>query len=208
MSIENFKFRIYELMIQRELPDALLYILTEAQEHTSADTSLNQVSSGIKHAVKSGLIKPNSVNVDNGGGKYDLGKTHVESNIPGAKLHVHDPFNRSEEHNSTVKSSTTGKADYVGMHNVLNVIKEPAHREQALHQVKSFMKPKTGIAHITVYEGDKSGNSRMSKADKGRGSSWQEHRATSTYVPEVKKVFPDSTHNVTAKGGHIIIKQK
>lgn len=182
--------------------------ISETQEHSSAGTSLNQVSAGLKHAVKNGLIKPNSLNVDNGGGAYDKGKEHVESNIQGSQLHIHDPFNRSEQHNSNVLKKTKGKADYVGMHNVLNVIKEPESRNSALETMKSFMKPKTGIAHITVYQGDKSGKGRVSKKDKGKGSSWQEHRPTSSYIDEVKKVFPEETHEVSAKGDHIIVRQK
>lgn len=178
------------------------------QEHTSAGTSLNQVSSGIKHAVKSGLIKPHSINIDNGGGKYDLGKQHVESNVEGAHLDVHDPFNRSEEHNAAVKEKASGNADYTGMHNVLNVIKDPEHRIAALEQVKSFMKPSTGIAHLSVYEGDKSENGRITKEDKGNGSSWQNHRNTESYIPEIKKVFPEETHEVTRNGKNIIIKQR
>lgn len=182
--------------------------LEEKQEHTSADTSLNQVSAGIKHAVKSGLIKPHSLNVDNGGGRYDAGKEHVESSVEGSEFHVHDPYNRSEEHNSDVVKKTSGKADYVGMHNVLNVIKEPEARQEALKKVKSFMKPKSGIAHITVYQGDKSGNGRVTKADKGRGSSWQEHRPTKSYVDEVKNIFPEESHEISHKGDHIIVRQK
>jgi hypothetical protein len=183
-------------------------ILKESQEHTSADTSIPQVSAGIKHAVKTGLIHPNSINVDNGGGRFDKGKEHVESSVEGAKLHVHDPYNRSEEHNSEVKKKTLGKSNYVGLHNVLNVIKEPESRIEALKQTKEFMHPKNGIAHITVYEGDKSGKGRVTKANKGRGSSWQNNRTTSSYADEVKKVFPDSTHHVSVKSGHIIVKPK
>lgn len=182
--------------------------MNENQEHTSADTSLNQVSAGLKHAVKHGLIHPNSVNVDVGGGKYDAGKEHVESSVPGAKLHVSDPFNRSEEHNAKVAKTAEGKADYTSLNNVANVIKEPEHRIAAYHKVKSFMKPKTGIAHITVYEGDKTGNARQTKNDKGRGSSWQNHRKTDSYMNEIKSVFPEHTHEVTNKSGHIIIRQK
>ena len=182
--------------------------IQESQEHTSAGTSLNQVSSGIKHATAKGLIKPHSINVDNGGGKYDLGKSHVEKHIKGAHMEVHDPYNRSKEHNDSVKKKAKGKADYVGMHNVLNVIKEPKARHDAIKSTKSFMKPKTGIAHFTVYEGDKTGKGRVSKADKGKGSSWQEHRPTSSYVHEIKKVFPEKTHDVTAKGPHIIVRHK
>lgn len=176
-----------------------------SQEHTSADTSLNQVSSGLKHATATGMIKPNSVNVDVGGGKYDAGKSHVEKSVHGASLHVHDPFNRSESHNAAVEHAHQGKADYVGLHNVLNVIKEPEHRATALHTVKKFLKP-GGTAHITVYEGDKSGVSRMTKKDSGRGSSWQNHQATKSYVPEVKSAFPD--HHVHVKGKHIIVSSK
>lgn len=183
-------------------------LMESFQAHTSADTSLNQVSAGLKYAVSKKLIKPNSLNIDNGGGKYDAGKKHVESNIQGAELHVHDPFNRSEEHNKSVKDIASNNAEYVGMHNVLNVIKEPEHRKSALETVKSFLKPKTGIAHITVYEGDKTGNSRVSKADKGRGSSWQEHKPISSYMDEIKGVFPEETHDVSMSGKNILIKSK
>ena len=182
--------------------------IKEAQEHISAGTSLNQISAGINHAVSKGLIKPNSINVDHGGGKFDKGKEHVESSVTGSEMYVHDPFNRSSEHNDAVKQKAEGNADYVGMHNVLNVIKEPEERINALHGMKKFMKPKTGIAHITTYEGDRTGNGRISKADKGSGSSWQEHRSTTSYVDEVKKVFPEDTHDVTHKSGHIIVRQK
>lgn len=180
---------------------------SESQEHTSADTSLKQVSSGIKYAVKNGLIKPNSLNVDHGGGRFDLGKDHVESSVEGSKMHVHDPFNRSDEHNENVRRKCHGKSDYVGMHNVLNVIKEPEHRESALREMGKFMKP-GGVAHVTVYEGDRTGNARMSKANKGRGSSWQNHLPTKDYVSEIKKVFPEETHDVIHKGINIIIKSK
>ena len=180
--------------------------LEESQEHTSADTSLNQASAGLKYAVKHNMIKPNSTNIDHGGGKYDAGKEHVESNVEGAKLHVHDPFNRTEEHNAEALKHT-GKADYVGMHNVLNVIKEPEHRKEALEKVKSFVHPK-GTVHLTVHEGDKDGNARITKADKGRGSSWQNHRPTESYMDEVKSVFPEHEHNVVRKGKNIIINRK
>lgn len=180
----------------------------ESQEHTSADTSLNQVSAGLKHAVSKSLIKPNSVNVDVGGGKYDVGKSHVEKSVEGSKLHVYDPYNRKSEHNKNIEDETTGKAHYVGLHNVLNVIKEPESRKSALEKVKSFMKPGEGVAHITVHEGDKSGNGRMSKSDKGRGSSWQNHRPTSSYVGEVSSVFPEHTYDVRHSGKNIVVSHK
>lgn len=181
--------------------------IDEEQEHTSADTSLNQASAGLKYAVKKGLIKPHTHNVDHGGGKYETGREHVESNIEGAKLHIHDPFNRTPEHNKAVADEHTGKAHYVGLHNVLNVIKEPEHRKEALEKVKSFMHPK-GTAHISVHEGDKDGKERITKNDNGRGSSWQNHRKTETYMDEIKHTFPEDSHNVERKGKNVIITKK
>lgn len=162
------------------------------QKHSSAKTSLNQVSTGLKNAP----IKAGDTGVDVGGGKYDKGVEHFASK--GAKLHVYDPYNRSKEHNEKVASDHSGKADYVGCHNVLNVIKEKEHRAGVLDRVKKFMGPH-GKAHITVYEGDKSGNGRETKG----GESWQNHQPTSWYHDEIKDAFPD--HNVTKhKGGYLI----
>lgn len=186
------------------------------QEHTSAATSLNQAAAGLTHAVKRGFIKPNSLNVDYGGGAYDKGKSSVENAVPGAKLLIHDKYNRTAEHNSAVEQQATGNADYVGNHNVLNAIKEPEQRISALHKMKGLMKPKTGILHLTVHEGEGTGNARVTKNDNGRGSSWQNHRKTNTYMDEVRKVFPKETHTVTQeteggnqsdKGKHIVVRQ-
>lgn len=175
-------------------------IIAEQQEYKSAGTSLKQVSAGLKHAVTKGLIHPHSTNVDIGGGKYDAGKEHVEGNIEGAKMHVYDPYNRSEEHNSTVEKSTAGKSDYVGCHNVLNVIKDEKDRSDVIKKVKSSMHPEKGVAHFTVYEGDRSGKGRATQKDQ----SWQNHRKTGDYVDEIKKHFPD--HNVTRSGANIVVK--
>lgn len=187
---------------------SLREMINESQEHTSSGTSIPQASAGLKYAVKKNLIRSNSVNVDSGGGKYDLGKEHVESNVSGAKLHVHDPFNRSEEHNTAIEKVATGRSDYVGSHNVLNVIKEPDHREAALHKIKSFMKPKTGIAHITVYDGDKNGVGRITKKQKTGETSWQNNKRVEDYLPEIEKVFPSETHDVSRQGKHILIRQR
>jgi len=179
--------------------------ILEAQEHTSADTSLNQISAGLKHAVAKGLITPKTINTDVGGGRYDVGKEHVEGSVKGATLHIYDPYNRSSDHNEKVQSIAGGKSNYVGLHNVLNVIKEPEARLDALRIVKSFM-GKNGTAHITVHEGDKTGDARMSKSDRGRGSSWQNHLPTASYVPEVSAVFPEKEgFSVNRKGKHILV---
>ena len=166
------------------------------QKHTSAKTSLNQISSGLKNAP----VESGQSGVDVGGGKYDKGVEHFASK--GAKLHVFDPYNRSEEHNNNVTKTMTGKADYVGCHNVLNVIKEKQHRRSVLDKIKSFM-GENGKAHITVYEGDKSGSGRETKG----GESWQNHLPTSAYHDEIKEAFPE--HEVSKfKGGYLVQKKQ
>jgi hypothetical protein len=169
---------------------------------------LNQVSAGIKHAVSKGLIKPNHVAADVGGGKFDKGKEHVESNVHGSKMHVYDPYNRSEEHNKQVDEHTVGKSDYVGCHNVLNVIKEKEARSNVLENVKKRMKHGTGIAHITTYEGDKSGEGRVTKKSKTGETSWQNNKPTKHYLPEIKEHFPEDKYHVEHKSGHILISHK
>ncbi|MFO0089258.1 MAG: hypothetical protein ACK518_00310 [bacterium] len=177
--------------------------LSEEQQHSSAKTSLNQISAGIRYATKNGLIKPNSVNIDVGGGKFDLGKNHVEENVPKAKLHVFDPYNRSEEHNNSVidEIQSRGGADYIGLHNVLNVIKEPEYRNNALETVKGMMRPGS-VAHITCFEGDRTGKGRVTQG----GSSWQEHRSIRSYVPEVEGVFSEPHFSIERKGVNILIR--
>ena len=177
--------------------------LFEEQEYTSEDTSRNQISAGIKFALEHGLIKSGDIAVDHGGGKYDKGILAAKKHA-NADLFVHDPFNRSEEHNTAVKEKTLGRANYTGLHNVLNVIKEPEERRKALENMKSFMSP-TGIGHITVYEGSTKDKQSGSKETK---DGWQEFRSTSSYLPEIRSVFPSETHDVIKKGKHIIIKPK
>jgi hypothetical protein len=182
-------------------------LLERTQEHSSAETSLNQVSAGLGHAVKHNLIKPNSIAVDYGGGKFDKGKEHVQSNIKNVDFHVHDVYNRSKEHNQNIEKYVNGNADYVGLHNVLNVIKEPHARHEVLQNAGAFMK-RGGKLHVTVYEGDGKGKGRISKTDKGQGSSWQEHRKTSDYHQELKNTFPEHTHEINRTGKHFIITKK
>lgn len=179
----------------------LKQFITEIQTYQSDKTSLNQISAGLKKAAQS-FIKPDSINVDVGGGKYDLGINHIEQNVPGAKLHVYDPFNRTTEHNDNVVYQARNKAHYVGLHNVLNVINDEDARREALETVKSFMHPTNGIAHITIYPGNNSGVGKVTK----NGSSWQENRPAKSYMDEISRVF--NNHNISFKSGHIVITHK
>jgi predicted methyltransferase len=79
-----------------------------------------------------------------------------------------------------------GKADTASLFNVLNVIKEPEYRENALRTAHKALKP-GGKVFISIYEGDKTGIGKKTKAD-----SWQNNMPTAAHLPEVKKIFPNA----------------
>lgn len=184
---------------------SMLQEATKPQEHKSKGTSQNQVAAGLTYATERGLIKPGQTGVDFGGGKYDKGVAHVAAH--GAKLHVYDPFNRTPEHNQEVERKMTGKAKYVGCHNVVNVIKEREHRVEALQKMKSFMGD-SAVGHVTVHQGDKDGKSRITKSEKDGSTCWQNHQKTDWYENEVRGVFGD-THDIKRyEGGYVMTPKK
>jgi hypothetical protein len=172
--------------------------LTEAQQRTSAKTSLNQVSAGIKKLSSNGTFKPEHTIVDVGGGKYDKGSEHIK-HATGATSHVYDPYNRSKEHNAKVEADHTGKADHVMSHNVGNVIEHDSDLHDHLKKAKSFMKPNHGQFHMSVYEGDGKGAGRATQNDE----SFQRHAKLKEYVSHVKHVFPESHYKVHVAAGMI-----
>jgi hypothetical protein len=88
------------------------------------------------------------------------------------------------------------KADTATCHNVLNVIDSESSRANVILQAAKGIKPE-GTAYFTVYEGNKSGIGRQTKAD-----SWQNNRPTKDYVKEIERYFDD----VTVKNNVIIAK--
>jgi DNA-binding protein len=113
------------------------------EKNNVAVTSLKQVAALLKKAP----LKPGTVNLDLGGGKYDLGTDYLATkNIIN---YVLDPFNRSEEHNREVVEilNARGGADSVTLANVLNVIESERHRHNTL--MKASMHMHIG-AHIYI----------------------------------------------------------
>lgn len=163
------------------------FLLEDAQEFSSAATSINKSKLPEAYTTISKKIgwTPETTHIDIGGGKFDnavefLGKM-------GVKAHVYDPFNRSEEHNAKVmKEVGEGGADSASLFNVLNVIKEPEYRHEALKTAHSTLKP-GGKIFISIYEGDRSGVGKQTKKD-----SWQNNMTTAAHLPEVQKVFPNA----------------
>src|SRR5208282_4922149 len=107
------------------------------QEITSAGTSLNQVPASFK-AID---WERGTKNLDYGGGKYDTASDFLKNK--GVTNEVYDPFNRTEKHNANVYNRfTKTPADTATIANVLNVIKEPAVRQNVLQEVASKVKPR------------------------------------------------------------------
>ena len=86
-----------------------------------------------------------------------------------------------------------GGCDFVVISNVLNVINCPASRADALTRASAFLR-KGGRLLVTVYEGDKSGQGRLTR------DGWQEHRRLADYLLGVRSHFP----NATLRGGMIV----
>lgn len=168
-------------------------IETAEQEFSSADTSLRQVAGLFKD--KNAYFHPNTLNLDYGGGKYDLASEYMRHYFDVTSL-VYDPFNRSAQHNNEVISQVrkNGGADTVTCANVLNVIKEPTAREVAIKNIYKYLKP-GGIAYFTTYE-------KAGQEGPTGGNKYQLARKTAAYIPEIAEIF--GADNVVKKGKLII----
>ena len=162
-------------------------IVTTEQEFDSAATSIN--SNKLPAIYKLIDLKPGSVVVDFGGGKFDNAVEYLKDKD--VTLLVYDPYNRSADHNKEVLEilKKNGGADAAINSNVLNVIKEPEARNAVLQNIKKITKKGAPI-YITVYEGTGKGNEGPTK------SGYQLNRKTSDYIDEISQVFS----NVNRKG--------
>ncbi|MDR2090817.1 MAG: hypothetical protein LBP62_04100 [Clostridiales bacterium] len=164
------------------------------QNRTSAATSIN--SRQIPALFSRVYFKPNTVNLDIGGGKFDNAVDFLKER--GVTSYVYDPFNRSQEHNDRVaKMTENGQSDTVTISNVLNVIDTEDGRAQVIKNAVDAVK-QGGTVYITVYEGDGSGIARSTGKDQ-----FQLNKPTKDYVSEVEKYFRD----VEIKNKVIIAKQ-
>lgn len=148
------------------------------QSHGSAETSLNQVPALMKRVS----WRSGTKNLDVGGGKYEAATDYLRSH--GVRNIVFDPFNRETAHNRAVYAEMRdGGVDTVTCCNVLNVIDGAKARQNVILQCAKALKS-GGVAYFSVYEGDKSGVGRRTKAD-----CWQNNRRTESYVGEIERSF-------------------
>lgn len=164
------------------------------QSISSAATSIPQVAALFKKA----WVKLGKVNIDIGGGKFDNGTEYLAEN--GTENLVYDPFNRSDEHNDKViRRLSSGPVDTATATNVLNVIKEQAIRREVVRQAAKAIN-QDGTAYFQIHQGDRDGNSRVTKQKDGVALSWQNHQPTAWYLNDVKTYFK----NVVIKDGVLV----
>lgn len=161
-----------------------------AQKYVSAGTSQKQIAATFKSPYFD--TPSGSINVDLGGGKYDLGTEYLKQK--GITNLIIDPYTRSEEFNTrNEKMARENKVTSVTVNNVLNVIMEPEEREKVIQKAKSFL-TNGGKAFFLIHW--KMGEqARQTKKD-----SWQNHMHPKEYLPEIQKYFG----NVVLKGNLMI----
>jgi hypothetical protein len=156
------------------------------QEYTSAKTSIKHVPAGFKIVDKHFGWQPNTVNLDIGGGKYDLmTEKLLEKNVTNL---IFDPYNRSLKHNVDV---VWGILIADGVHtvtifNVLNVIKEREVQLNVLNMARLSLK-KGGMVFIRSAYMNPNKASGVTKS-----GTFQHYLTQREYLKIVKKVFPDA----------------
>jgi site-specific DNA-cytosine methylase len=155
------------------------------QEIPSAATSINEEK--LPQTFNIVKFKSGTINADIGGGRFNNATESLAEK--GVENVIYDPFNRTQEWNSSATSRISGgKANTATINNVLNVIKEPENRERVIMQAADSVK-QDGEAYFLIHEGDRSGNSRITKQKDGVALSWQEHKKAEAYISEIKKHF-------------------
>ena len=157
------------------------------QEFDSAATSLNQVPSLIKMIHEYGELKPDTLLLDYGAGKYDKTREYVEGTSD-TSYYPYDPYNRSETVNN---EALDNEYDIVMLSNVLNVVKEKINRLMILEQIKILMKPGARL-YVRTYQAPKS-SLYQSGPEPGQptkqGTCWQMCQPSSFYEEEILQVF-------------------
>lgn len=184
-----------------------IWDFVQEQEYDSALTSQNQLPGGVKAVAN--VLKPGTINLDYGGGKYDQAIEYLKG-LDIINL-VFDPFNRTTEHNKEVLDviKEAGGADSCTCCNVLNVIDGDAAKLTALRNMKRLVKT-GGKIYIQTYEGsdkvevedEKTGKLKKKASGVGKVTTkgWQENKETKMYLPIVQKVFPDAEYKSMKSG--------
>jgi hypothetical protein len=153
------------------------------QEYTSAKTSIKQIPAGFKIIDKHFGWQPNTINLDIGGGKYDLMTEKLLEK--GVTNLVFDPYNRSLIHNIIVVNKIyNNDVDTVTIFNVLNVIKEHEVQINTLKLARSALKT-GGMLYVRSTYMNPAKQSGVTKS-----GTFQHYKTQKEYLEIVKEVFP------------------
>lgn len=155
------------------------------QEYTSAMTSLKQLPAGFKIVDKYFGWKSNTLNLDIGGGKYELMTEALKEK--GVDNLIFDPYNRSMKHNDDVlKACRLFGVETVTIFNVLNVIKEYEIQIAVLNLALEALK-NDGMVFVRSTYMNPNKASGVTKS-----GSFQHYLTQKEYLEIVKKVFPNA----------------
>jgi len=153
------------------------------QEYTSAKTSIKQVPAGFKIVDKYFGWYQGTVNLDIGGGKYDLMTDVLKEK--GVTNLVYDPYNRSVVHNvKIVYKISEMSVDTVTIFNVLNVIKEHDIQMDVIKLAYNSLK-KGGMVFVRSTYKNPAKQSGVTKS-----GTFQHYLTQQDYLEMVKEVFP------------------
>ena len=153
------------------------------QEYTSAKTSLKQIPAGFKIVDKYFTWYQGIVNLDIGGGKYDLMTEALKEK--GVENLVYDPYNRSVVHNvKIVFKISEMSVDTVTIFNVLNVIKEHDIQMNVIKLAYNSLK-KGGMVFVRSTYKNPAKQSGVTKS-----GTFQHYLTQEDYLEMVKEVFP------------------
>lgn len=157
--------------------------LNQTQEFSSANSSLKQIPRGYVIVDKYFGWKPNSINLDIGGGRYDLMSDALKEK--GVTNLIFDPYNRTKEHNDKVLDICKGSgADTVTIFNVLNVIKEYEIQIEVLNLALELVKDDGMVFIRSTYMNQKK-QSGITKF-----GIFQHYLTMKDYLTIVKRIFP------------------
>lgn len=154
--------------------------MADTADYDVAATSIKQVAALLKSAPL-----PTGVNLDYGGGKYDLGTEYLASK--GITNLVYDIYSRDTAHNNAVLAQlAVTPADSATLANVLNVIDTEGERVSVLNHVLSLVKTGAPV-FISVYHDAKLPQNRVTSRN-----TYQANLPLADYLPTIKSVMPDA----------------
>lgn len=170
------------------------------KDYFPSKTSVKQVALGLKYMIEMGYSKSSDVNLDYGGGRFELGTEYMKEH--GVTNLVYDLYSRSMEHNTKIIDKLLDKEpDTVTLLNVLNVIHSKSERLYVIKDAYDYLKV-GGYMLIMVYMGT------GSEPGLSKSKTWQENRNMESYLPEIQEAIPNLNHQIIKMTSRMLLLRK